>query len=147
MIGIIRTGKRTVVSSLKAAVPAAVQRRTRLGGGAANHGGTAQPLAARGTRGKRKPAIGLENFHNDLLKRMRGWVFSRGLERLALLLGGLRHREQPYNLQSAHAFLVMILPLTLLTSMLTFSLPRTNGLLGCVHLLLFPAYLMLRFDQ
>jgi Ca2+:H+ antiporter len=33
---------------------------------------------------------------------------------LALLLGGLRHREQPYNLQSANAFLVMILPLTVL---------------------------------
>lgn len=31
---------------------------------------------------------------------------------LSLLLGGLRHREQPYNLQSANAFLVMILPLT-----------------------------------
>src|SRR6185369_12068323 len=27
---------------------------------------------------------------------------------------GLRHREQPYNLQSANAFLVMILPLTVL---------------------------------
>jgi Ca2+:H+ antiporter len=33
---------------------------------------------------------------------------------LALLLGGLRHREQAYNLQSANAFLVMILPLTVL---------------------------------
>ena len=33
---------------------------------------------------------------------------------LALLLGGLRHHEQRYNLQSANAFLVMILPLTVL---------------------------------
>src|SRR5271170_1317966 len=33
---------------------------------------------------------------------------------LALLLGGLRHHEQHYNLQSANAFLVMILPLTVL---------------------------------
>src|SRR5436190_23669569 len=33
---------------------------------------------------------------------------------LALLLGGLRHQEQHYNLQSANAFLVMILPLTVL---------------------------------
>lgn len=40
----------------------------------------------------------------------------------------------------------VLLILTLLTSMLTFSLPRTNVLLGCVHLLLFGAYLMLMFD-
>jgi Ca2+:H+ antiporter len=42
--------------------------------------------------------------------------------------------------------MVMLL-LTLVTSMLTFSLPRTNVLPGCVHLLLFAAYLMLLFDQ
>ncbi len=41
---------------------------------------------------------------------------------------------------------VMLL-LSLLTSLLTFSLPRTNVLLGCVHLLLFGAYLMLMFDR
>jgi Ca2+:H+ antiporter len=41
---------------------------------------------------------------------------------------------------------VMLL-LTLLTSMLTFSLPRTNVLLGCVHLLLFSAYFMMMFDR
>src|SRR5260370_38202850 len=37
-----------------------------------------------------------------------------GFMGLALLLGGLRHREQSFNLQSANAFLVMILPLTVL---------------------------------
>jgi len=41
---------------------------------------------------------------------------------------------------------VMLL-LTLVTSILTFSLPRTNVLLGCVHLLLFGAYLLLMFDR
>ena len=44
------------------------------------------------------------------------------------------------------ADMVMLL-LTLVTSILTFSLPRTNVLLGCVHLLLFGAYLMLMFDR
>jgi Ca2+/H+ antiporter len=39
------------------------------------------------------------------------------------------------------------LQLTLITATLTFSLPRTNVLLGCVHLLLFGAYLMLMFDR
>ena len=37
-----------------------------------------------------------------------------GFMGLALLLGGLRHREQPYNLQSANSFLVMIIPLAVL---------------------------------
>ena len=41
----------------------------------------------------------------------------------------------------------VLLGLTLITSMLTFSLPRTNVLLGSVHLLLFGAYLMLMFDH
>ncbi len=41
----------------------------------------------------------------------------------------------------------VMLVLTLITSILTFSLPRTNVLTGCVHLLLFGAYLMLMFDR
>lgn len=41
---------------------------------------------------------------------------------------------------------MVMLVLTLATSMLTFSLSRTNLLLGCVHLLLFAAYFMLLFD-
>lgn len=41
---------------------------------------------------------------------------------------------------------IVMLALTLVTSMLTLSLPRTNLLLGAVHLLLFGASLMLVFD-
>lgn len=41
---------------------------------------------------------------------------------------------------------MVMLALTLVTSILTFSLSRTNVLLGCVHLLLFAAYFMLLFD-
>jgi Ca2+:H+ antiporter len=41
----------------------------------------------------------------------------------------------------------VMLVLTLVTSMLTFAQPRTNMLLGCVHLLLFGAYFMLMFDR
>ena len=41
---------------------------------------------------------------------------------------------------------MVMLALTLVTSLLTFSQPRTNILLGCVHLLLFGGYLMLMFD-
>lgn len=42
---------------------------------------------------------------------------------------------------------IVMLLLTLITSILTFSLPRTNVLLGCVHLLLFCSYFMLMFDR
>lgn len=41
----------------------------------------------------------------------------------------------------------VMLVLTLITSILTFSVPRTNVLTGCVHLLLFCAYLLLMFDR
>jgi Ca2+:H+ antiporter len=41
----------------------------------------------------------------------------------------------------------VLLLLSLITSILTFSLPRTNLLLGGVHLLLFGSYLMLMFDR
>jgi Ca2+:H+ antiporter len=41
---------------------------------------------------------------------------------------------------------MVMLVLTLMTSMLTFALSRTNLLLGCVHILLFAAYFMLLFD-
>ena len=54
--------------------------------------------------------------------------------------------HRPLVLGLAAADMVMLL-LTLITSILTFSLPRTNLLLGCVHLLLFGAYLMLMFDR
>jgi Ca2+:H+ antiporter len=42
---------------------------------------------------------------------------------------------------------IVMLLLTLVTSMLTFSQPRTNMLLGCVHIMLFGAYFMLMFDR
>jgi Ca2+:H+ antiporter len=37
-----------------------------------------------------------------------------GFMGLSLLLGSIRHREQPFNLQSSHSFLVLIIPLTVL---------------------------------
>jgi Ca2+:H+ antiporter len=62
---------------------------------------------------------------------------------LVILVSLLTDRTLILGLDAAET--VMLL-LTLLTSILTFSLPRTNLLFGCVHLLLFGAYLMLMFD-
>ncbi len=45
-------------------------------------------------------------------------IILNALVGLALLLGGLRHREQQYNLQGAQAFLAVIVPLSVLTLVL-----------------------------
>jgi Ca2+:H+ antiporter len=56
--------------------------------------------------GAEKPTLARDTMFAVVMLVLNGFMG------LALLLGGLRHREQPYNLQSANAFLVMILPLT-----------------------------------
>jgi Ca2+:H+ antiporter len=63
---------------------------------------------------------------------------------LVITISLATHRPLTLGLDAVDT--VMLL-LTLITSILTFSLPRTNLLLGCVHLLLFGAYLMLMFDR
>lgn len=45
-------------------------------------------------------------------------IILNGMVGLALLVGGLRHREQHYNLQGAKAFLAVIIPLAVLTLIL-----------------------------
>jgi Ca2+:H+ antiporter len=58
--------------------------------------------------GAEKPALARDTMFAVVMLVLNGFMG------LALLLGGLRHGEQPYNLQGASAFLVMILPLTVL---------------------------------
>jgi len=58
--------------------------------------------------GAEKPTLARDTMFAVVMLVLNGFLG------LALLLGGLRHHEQPYNLQSANAFLVMILPLTVL---------------------------------
>jgi Ca2+:H+ antiporter len=61
-----------------------------------------------------------------------------------LTIGFLTHRSIVLGLGAVDRLLLL---LTLVVSMLTFALSRTNVLLGAVHLLLFFAYLMLMFEQ
>jgi Ca2+:H+ antiporter len=61
-----------------------------------------------------------------------------------LVIGFITHRTIILGLDSADAVLLL---LTLVVSILTFALERTNVLLGAVHLLLFLAYLMLSFEK
>lgn len=61
-----------------------------------------------------------------------------------LIIGFITGRTITLGLDVAN---IVLLLLTLVVSMLTFSLARTNVLQGAVHLLLFVAYLMLIFEQ
>lgn len=58
--------------------------------------------------GEAKPMLARDTMFAVVMLVLNGFMG------LALLLGGLRHREQPFNLQSANAFLLMIVPLTVL---------------------------------
>ncbi|PYI85565.1 MAG: calcium:proton antiporter, partial [Verrucomicrobia bacterium] len=58
--------------------------------------------------GAEKPTLARDTMFAVVMLVLNGFLG------LALVLGGLRHQEQHYNLQSANAFLVMILPLTVL---------------------------------
>lgn len=61
-----------------------------------------------------------------------------------LIIGFMTNRTIILGLDAADTTLLL---LTLVVSMLTFALERTNILLGAVHLLLFLAYLMLIFEK
>jgi len=61
-----------------------------------------------------------------------------------LIIGFITDRSIVLGLDPVSTILLL---LTLVVSMLTFALERTNVLLGAVHLLLFVAYLMLAFDR
>ena len=58
--------------------------------------------------GTPKPTLARDTMFAVVMLVMNGFLGS------ALLVGGIRHREQPYNPQSANAFLSLIVPLTVL---------------------------------
>src|SRR6202161_2896149 len=58
--------------------------------------------------GEGKPALARDTMFGIVM------IVLNGMVGLSLLLGGLRHREQEYNLQGANAFLALIVPLTVL---------------------------------
>ncbi len=58
--------------------------------------------------GEGKPALARDTMFGIVM------IVLNGMVGLSLLLGGLRHHEQEYNLQGANAFLSLIVPLTVL---------------------------------
>jgi Ca2+:H+ antiporter len=71
--------------------------------------------------GDEKPTLARDTMFAVVMLVLNGFMG------LSLLLGGLKHREQPYNLQGAHAFLVMIIPLTVLGLILPVFTRTTPG--------------------
>ena len=71
--------------------------------------------------GAEKPTLARDTMFAVVMLVLNGFMG------LALLLGGIRHHEQPYNLQSANAFLVMILPLPVLGLVLPNYTRATSG--------------------
>jgi len=62
--------------------------------------------------GENEPALARDTMFAVLM------IIMNGMVGLALLLGGLRHREQYYNLQGAKAFLAVLVPLSVLSLVL-----------------------------
>src|SRR5271156_2105128 len=58
--------------------------------------------------GESKPALARDTMFGIVM------IVLNGMVGVSLLLGGLRHREQEYNLQGANSFLSLIVPLTVL---------------------------------
>lgn len=71
--------------------------------------------------GEEKPTLARDTMYSVVMLVLNGFMG------LALLLGGLSYREQVYNLQSANAFLVLILPLTVLGLVLPDYTRKTEG--------------------
>jgi len=71
--------------------------------------------------GYEKPTLARDTMYAAVMLVINGFMG------LALLLGGMRYREQTYNLQSANAFLIMIVPLTVLGLVLPNFTRSTDG--------------------
>jgi Ca2+:H+ antiporter len=78
--------------------------------------------------GEGKPALARDTMYAIAM------IVLNGMIGISLLLGGLRHHEQSYNLQGANAFLSLLLPLTILGLVLpNFTLSSPGPTLSAFH--------------
>ncbi|HSE39849.1 MAG TPA: calcium:proton antiporter [Acidobacteriota bacterium] len=71
--------------------------------------------------GEGKPAIARDTMFSVVM------ILLGGMTGVSLLLGGMRHREQTYNLQGANAYLALIIPLSILGLVLPNYTTTTSG--------------------
>lgn len=93
------------------------------------------------------PALGRDTMFAVLM------IVLNGVVGVGLLIGGLKHKEQVYNMQGAGAYLVVLLPLTVLTLVLpNFTSSTVDGslspvqavLLSCFTIVLYGTFLILQ---
>jgi len=72
--------------------------------------------------GEERPALARDTMFSVVM------ILLGGMTGISLLLGGLRHREQTYNLQGANAYLALIIPLAVLGFVLPNFTTTTAGL-------------------
>ncbi len=94
--------------------------------------------------GEASPTLARDTMHAVLM------IVLNGLVGAALLIGGIFHREQDYNLQGARSFIAVLLPLAVITLILpkftestetpTFS-PMQEGFLAVMAVLLYGVFL------
>lgn len=86
-------------------------------------------LAAKGT-----PTLGRDTMFAVLM------IVLNGVVGLGLLIGGLRHHQQSYNLQGASAYLAVIIPLAMIALVLpNFTTSTASGTLSVAQSVLFSA--------
>ena len=94
-----------------------------------------------------QPTLGRDTMFAVLM------IVLNGVVGLGLLVGGLKHMEQEYNLQGAGAYLVILLPLAMLTLVLpNFTSSSVAGslssvqavLLSCFTIILYLTFLILQ---
>jgi len=71
--------------------------------------------------GEQKPTLARDTMYAVVMLVLNGFLG------VALLIGGIRHREQAYNPQRANAFLVLIIPFTILSLVLPNFTETTPG--------------------
>src|SRR5689334_8021239 len=89
---------------------------------------------------KEAPALGRDTMFAVLM------IVLNGVVGLGLLVGGLRHHEQAYNLQGAAAYLAVIIPLTVIALVLpNFTTSTTDGSLSTVQAGFFSLFTILLY--
>jgi Ca2+:H+ antiporter len=86
------------------------------------------------------PSLGRDTMFAVLM------IVLNGVIGLALLLGGLRHGQQAYNLQGAVAYLAIIVPLSVIALALpSFILSKSDGTLTKTHSIFFSLFTILLY--
>ncbi|API60149.1 calcium:proton antiporter [Tardibacter chloracetimidivorans] len=90
--------------------------------------------------GSHVPTLGRDTMFAVLM------IVLNGVVGLGLLVGGIRHRQQSFNLEGATSYLALIIPLSLIALVLpNFTLSAAHGRLSLLQALCFSAFTVLLY--